>query len=356
MNRPIIQDQRQGHYEMTAKIKRSQGNGEPSPNLSPREPSPNHSPPPPNQVGSPSPPADRKQVTTLDAKKLEARRASKRAYAKKSRLRQKIIRQEQVSLKNENEHLRGQLDAATREIQQLRSMMAAEQRVTLDRNRSLQRLLEQYMEQRAQEQMRGLATTKKPIPPLLQLASVAASDPSLRPYSALDHSQGLTQRSRDAINGYSTRIETSLPANHPSGEPLLSRSVLESAGGREAISRGPGFPHLSAEKADTRISDFNLIHRRSTGMEANQRASAAASYIPSYEQSPAPSRSLVLNGGVGQEATRRDTTTLQGPSLDAKAAQDGVPMDTQIQYLRQELEALKKKFQRDPAGSSSPRH
>ena len=84
---------------------------------------------------------------SIEERRKEARRASNRASAARARKRHKLTVQVLESMllkqKQESQLLRGQLDAALAENQQLRLMMAEEQQVVLDRKRSLQRTFEQ---------------------------------------------------------------------------------------------------------------------------------------------------------------------------------------------------------------------
>lgn len=181
MNRPDPPDQKQDLLEDTAQITELQDS---------RKPPKKRSTMPPDESEQPHPSTSRARRHMSEEERREARRASNRASAAKSRKRQKMTVQvlENMLFKQQQECelLRNERDAALAENQQLRLMMAEEHQISLDRNRALQRMVDQnlHVEEDPQvSQYRQQEAESRSLPCRLEPAEPASRSSSAPPSS-----------------------------------------------------------------------------------------------------------------------------------------------------------------------------
>jgi len=161
----------------------------------------------PSQVdgdeGTPS--TQYRRVSSLDEQRLEARRASNRLSARRCRLRQKSVIREQemtirelktgnASLQIANNTLQMKLNEALLQNHQLRLMMENEVEIMLEKNLSLQRVLERRIEHRTQGL--PLESSRTTNPPLLQRTST----PSTLSYESLRLSRSVCGRGQEPVS------------------------------------------------------------------------------------------------------------------------------------------------------------
>jgi hypothetical protein len=239
MDRPGPEEQKHKDHDTTAKIMDPQDNG-------------NSPVPPSNQTGE----SHQSRHVSFDEVQIEARRASNRASAQKSRLRTKLtikaLEQGHKELRATNAELRMLLNSALLQNCQLRRTVEEKHEVILEQNRVLQHLLKCHEHQRSEEQHhafrgRNLPTSVSRLP----------HESSLPSRSVIDSAKGLLNL--DPINGYpgngNEGNDLASISNKPYSEARpTSRSVIESSQGltrRDFSNRNSSAAATNSDKRDT---------------------------------------------------------------------------------------------------------
>lgn len=268
---------------------------------------------------------------SLETDRLNRRRASKREYAKRNRMRQKMVLQSEASLRRENEQLRLELAETRLQLAQTRQMLETVQATSLDRNRALHRLVEQGSRHEAHGLPHGLTGASiYPNAPLANLRSILQQDQGLGgiTHHAHNNSSNLTDLLSLSRNGYGANATSS---NYDS---LVSAAGLELRHPARSVS----LPSSSSGEPSSDSSAHSTLLER-LRMQTNHdylarldpfRAEGrdpGAPFIPSY---------LLPKGGTNKEQGRSQYEDADEQRLGPKSEEEGATQ------LKEQIDALRR--------------